>query len=89
MIIENMKGDMSALADKPIIITGGGGGIALEAGLALAYMGAKVIIGEVDEEKGRKAEKTAERRPERRTGGNVEKNIFLSSLPGSCNIAVY
>ena len=36
MIIENMKGDMSALADKPIIITGGGGGIALEAGLALA-----------------------------------------------------
>ncbi|WP_373128970.1 SDR family NAD(P)-dependent oxidoreductase [Dielma fastidiosa] len=56
MIIENMKGDMSALADKPIIITGGGGGIALEAGLALAYMGAKVIIGEVDEEKGRKAE---------------------------------
>lgn len=56
MIIENMKGDMSALADKPIIITGGGGGITLEAGLALAYMGAKVIIGEVDEEKGRKAE---------------------------------
>lgn len=28
-----MTGDTSALKNKPIIITGGGGGIALEAGL--------------------------------------------------------
>lgn len=56
MLIENMKDDTSEMIDKTIIITGGGGGIAQEAGMALAYMGAKVIIGEVDEEKGRKAE---------------------------------
>lgn len=55
-LIQNMERDTSALKGKPIIITGGGGGIAQEAGLALAYMGAQVIIGEVDEEKGRKAE---------------------------------
>lgn len=57
MLIENMKEDTSELRDKTIIITGGGGGIAQEAGMALAYMGAKVIIGEVDEKKGRRAEK--------------------------------
>lgn len=56
MLIQNMVGDTSTLTDKPIIITGGGGGIAQEAGIALAYLGAKVIIGEVDEKKGRKAE---------------------------------
>lgn len=57
MLITNLKGATNALTDKTIIITGGGGGIAQEAGLALAYMGAKVIIGEVDEKKGIKAEK--------------------------------
>ncbi len=56
MLIQNMAGDTSALTDKTVIITGGGGGIAQESGIALAYMGAKVIIGEVDEEKGKKAE---------------------------------
>lgn len=56
MLIKNIIGDTSVLTDKPVIITGGGGGIAQEAGIALAYMGAKVIIGEVDEEKGRRTE---------------------------------
>ena len=56
MLIQNMVGDISTLTDKPVIITGGGGGIAQEAGIALAYLGAKVIIGEVDEKKGRTAE---------------------------------
>lgn len=56
MLIQNIAGDTSALTGKPVIITGGGGGIAQEAGIALAYMGANVIIGEVDEEKGRNAE---------------------------------
>lgn len=56
MLIKNMVGNTSALTDKLVIITGGGGGIAQETGIALAYMGAKVIIGEVDEEKGRRAE---------------------------------
>lgn len=56
MLIKNMVGDTSALTDKLVIITGGGGGIAQEAGIALACLGAKVIIGEVDEEKGRRAE---------------------------------
>lgn len=57
MLIRNMKRDASALRDKAVIITGGGGGIAQEAGLALAHLGAKVILGEVDEEKGRRAER--------------------------------
>lgn len=56
MLIKNMVGNTSALTDKLVIITGGGGGIAQEAGIALAYLGAKVIIGEVDDEKGRRAE---------------------------------
>lgn len=56
MLIKNMADNISALTDKLVIITGGGGGIAQEAGIALAYLGAKVIIGEVDEEKGRRAE---------------------------------
>ncbi len=56
MLIKNMMGDTSTLTDKPVIITGGGGGIAQEAGVALAYLGAKVVIGEVDEERGRKTE---------------------------------
>lgn len=56
MLIKNMVGNTSALTDKLVIITGGGGGIAQEAGIALAYLGAQVIIGEVDKEKGRRAE---------------------------------
>lgn len=54
MLIKNMAGNTSALTNKLVIITGGGGGIAQEAGMALAYLGAKVIIGEVDKEKGQK-----------------------------------
>ena len=54
MLIQNMAGDTSALTDKTVIITGGGGGIAQESGIALAYMGAKVIIGEG--EKSRKSD---------------------------------
>lgn len=56
MLIENITGRFSALTDKLVIITGGGGGIAREAGTALAYLGAKVILAEVDADRGRAAE---------------------------------
>lgn len=46
----------SELVNKTVIITGGGGEIAVEAGLALACMGAKVLIGEVNEPRGKEAE---------------------------------
>lgn len=55
MLIEHIT-DTTALLNKTVVITGGGGGIALEAGKALAYMGANIIIGEVNEQRGRAAE---------------------------------
>ncbi len=42
-----------ALLNKTVLITGGGGGIGYEASRAFSYMGAKVIIAEIDAEKGR------------------------------------
>ena len=47
----------STLNDKTVLITGAGGGIGLETAKCFATMGAKVIILEVDEEKGKKSEK--------------------------------
>lgn len=47
----------STLNDKSVLITGAGGGIGLETAKCFATMGAKVIILEVDEEKGKKSEK--------------------------------
>ena len=44
------------LADQVAIVTGAGGGIGFEAARALAWLGARVIIAEVDPKKGSQAE---------------------------------
>lgn len=57
MILEKNNYDKSALQNKTVLITGGGGGIGIEASRAFAYMGAHVIIAEIDADKGRRAQK--------------------------------
>ena len=47
----------NALKSKTVLITGGGGGIGFEASRAFSYMGAKVIIAEIDIAKGSHAQK--------------------------------
>jgi NAD(P)-dependent dehydrogenase (short-subunit alcohol dehydrogenase family) len=56
MLIEKDKLLKNALNGKLILLTGAGGGIGLEAAKAFVYMGAKVVIAEIDEEKGINAE---------------------------------
>ena len=56
MLIEKDKSLKNALDGKVILLTGAGGGIGFEAAKAFVYMGAKVIIAEVDKEKGVNAE---------------------------------
>ena len=57
MILETNNYDKNALLSKTVLITGGGGGIGIEASRAFAYMGAHVIIAEIDADRGRQAEK--------------------------------
>ena len=45
----------TTLEGKVAIVTGAGGGIGLEAARALLWLGAKVVIAEIDEEKGQSA----------------------------------
>lgn len=58
MLIKKSKLSTDLLKGKTILITGGGGGVGKETARALAWLGANVIVAEIDEEKGRKAEKS-------------------------------
>lgn len=53
MFLEKNNYSRNALLNKTILLTGGGGGIGYEASRAFSYMGANVIIAEIDTEKGR------------------------------------
>lgn len=57
MLIENKPELKDNLIGKVILLTGAGGGIGLEAAKAFAYMGAKIIIAEINNDKGIFAEK--------------------------------
>ena len=58
MLIEKKPELKNSLSEKVILLTGAGGGIGLETAKAFAYMGAKVIIAEIDKTKGINAENT-------------------------------
>ncbi len=51
MLIEKNKSFKNNLEGKVILLTGAGGGIGFETAKALVYMGAKVIIAEIDKRK--------------------------------------
>jgi NAD(P)-dependent dehydrogenase (short-subunit alcohol dehydrogenase family) len=56
MLIAGGKLDRAALAGDVVIVTGAGGGIGFEAARSLLYLGARVVIAEVDATSGRNAE---------------------------------
>lgn len=58
MLIEKSCLQKDCLKGKSILLTGGGGGIGFETVRALVWLGADVIIAEINDEKGRFAEKT-------------------------------
>ncbi|HEY3420937.1 MAG TPA: SDR family oxidoreductase [Methanomassiliicoccales archaeon] len=53
MLIESSKLSKNALADEVAIVTGSGRGIGFETARALLWLGAKVVIAEIDEANGR------------------------------------
>ena len=54
-IISQLGLNPDALRDETVIVTGAGGGIGYEAARALLWLGANVIIAEINEENGRQA----------------------------------
>ena len=58
MLIEKLENAKNSLSRKTVLLTGAGGGIGFEAARALLYMGAAVIIAEVDKAKGEAAAAT-------------------------------
>ena len=56
MLIEKSSIARDVLSGKVILITGAGGGIGFEAARALAYLGADIVIAEIDEDKGKWAQ---------------------------------
>lgn len=57
MIISRGTLKEDSLKGKTVLLTGGGGGIGFEAARALVYLGATVIIAEIDKQKGQHAER--------------------------------
>jgi NAD(P)-dependent dehydrogenase (short-subunit alcohol dehydrogenase family) len=55
MIISQLHLKPDALGGKTVIVTGAGGGIGFEATRALLWLGASVVIAEIDESSGRQA----------------------------------
>src|SRR5829696_538593 len=56
MTIARLELKRDSLQDETVIVTGAGGGIGYEAARALLWLGANVVIAEIDQQKGRKAE---------------------------------
>ena len=56
MVISQLGVNADALSGETIIVTGAGGGIGYEAARSLLWLGANVIIAEIDQQKGLKAE---------------------------------
>ena len=61
MIISQLGLKPGALCGETVIVTGAGGGIGYEAARALLWLGANVVIAEINHQNGRKAEHTLER----------------------------
>lgn len=57
MLIEKSGFKRTTLDGKTVLITGAGGGIGYEAALTLVWLGAKVIIAEIDSKKGKASER--------------------------------
>ena len=57
MFLKKTNYSRKALLNKTVLITGGGGGIGYEASRAFSYMGANVIIAEINAEKGRQTQR--------------------------------
>jgi NAD(P)-dependent dehydrogenase (short-subunit alcohol dehydrogenase family) len=66
-VISQLGLTSDALRGETVIVTGAGGGIGLEAGRALLWLGANVVIAEINEQTGAKAAESlgAEFDPER------------------------
>src|SRR5436190_15588263 len=60
MIISQLGLKQNALYGETVIVTGAGGGIGYEAVRALLWLGANVVIAEINHQNGRKAENTLE-----------------------------
>jgi NAD(P)-dependent dehydrogenase (short-subunit alcohol dehydrogenase family) len=61
MVISRLGLGHDALRGETVIVTGAGGGIGYEAARALLWLGANVVIAEIDQQNGRKAEEALER----------------------------
>src|SRR5512134_396207 len=60
MVISQLGLKPDALRGETVIVTGAGGGIGYEAARALLWLGANVVIAEINQQMGRKAEVTLE-----------------------------
>lgn len=60
MIVSQLGLKQDALRGETVIITGAGGGIGYEAARSLLWLGANVVIAEINQQNGRKAEVTLE-----------------------------